>query len=82
MVAIPLSFTWLLEPAANPSGFGPLVKAFEIGALIAALGAFMLGRQARRAGDRSDAAIWGPRLGAAAILGFLLLLFGAGAPIG
>jgi hypothetical protein len=81
MIAIPLSFTWVLEPGANPAGYGPLVSIFEFGGLIAALAAFLLGRQARARGDRSVAAVWGPRLGAAAMLGFLLLLFGAGSPI-
>jgi hypothetical protein len=32
----------------------------------------LLGRRARAAGDRSGAAIWAPRLGAAAIVGYAL----------
>ena len=80
MVAIPLSYSWLLEPA-GPAGYDPVVRIVEFGGLIAAFAAFLLGRRARISGDRSTAAIWGPRLGGAAIIGFFLLLFGAGAPI-
>lgn len=82
LIAIPLSFTFVLEPGANPSGYGPIATIVEFGGLIAALGAFMFGRRARLAGDRSNEAIWGPRLGAAALVGFLLLLLGAASPAG
>ena len=82
MVAIPLSFTLAQGLGVNPSGSVPIATVVEFGGLIAALGAFMFGRSARRAGDRSNEAIWGPRLGAAALLGFLLLRFGAATPVG
>ena len=72
MVAIPLSFTLV----------GPIATVVEFGGLIAALGAFLFGRRARLAGDVSTDAIWGPRLGAAALLGFFLLRLGAAAQLG
>lgn len=74
LVALPLSYLWLLSPNSNPSWFGVVIPIAEIGGLVAAVAAILLGRRARSAGNRSRAAIWGPRLAASGLGLYLLLL--------
>jgi hypothetical protein len=45
---------------------------FELGGILAAAAALLLGRRVRAAGDRSSGAVWAPRLGAAAIVGYAI----------
>lgn len=52
-----------------------LIPLIELGGVIAAAGALLLGRRARSTGDRSSGAVWGPRLGAASIVGYAMVFF-------
>ena len=76
MVVTPMSF--ILATGSLP--IAPIVAAvlpvLRYGGLGAAIAAIVLGRRARLAGDRSTGAVWGPRLGGAAILGFVVTVFG------
>ena len=69
-LALPIAYQWTFRPASRPPGSDILVPVLELGGLLAAAAALLLGRRARAAGDRSSGAVWGPRLGAAAIVGY------------
>ncbi|HJP87933.1 MAG TPA: hypothetical protein VJ850_02735 [Candidatus Limnocylindrales bacterium] len=73
--ALPISYQWTFRPSSRPAGTDGLIPILELGAIIAAGAALLLGRRARAAGDRSTGAIWGPRLGAAAIVGYVMVFF-------
>jgi hypothetical protein len=81
MVALPIAYGWVFRPSTRPLGADALIPILELGGILAAAVALLLGRRARAFGDRSGAAIWAPRLGAAAIVGYILTivisLFGA-----
>jgi len=80
-LALPIAYQWTVRPESRPIGSDSLVQALELGAVLAAAAALFLGRRARAAADRSAGAIWAPRLGAAAIVGyavFFVLLFARG----
>jgi len=77
-LALPIAYQWTFRPASRPAGAEALVQVIELGGILAAAVALVLGRRARAAGDRSSGAVWGPRLGAASIVGyaiFFVLLF-------
>ena len=81
-LALPISYQWTFRPASRPGGSELLVQALELGGILAAAAAVLLGRRARAAGDRTSGAVWGPRLGAAGIVGyaiFFMLMFGRAA---
>ena len=69
-LALPIAYQWTFRPASRPPGSDILVPVLELGGLLAAAAALLLGRRARAAGDRTSGAVWGPRLGAAAIVGY------------
>lgn len=71
-LALPIAYQWTYRPASRPPGAEILVQVFELGGMLAAAAALFLGRRARAAGERSAGAIWGPRLGAAAIVGYAI----------
>ena len=71
-LALPIAYQWTFRPASRPAGLDGLVQVLELGGILAAGAALLLGRRARAAGDRSSGAIWGPRLGAAAIVGYAI----------
>jgi len=60
------------KAAGEPSA---MVAFLEDKLKVAAAAALLLGRRARAAGDRSTGAIWGPRLGAAAVVGYVMVFF-------
>lgn len=69
---MPIAYQWTFRPASRPAGSDVLVPILEIGGILAAAAALLLGRRARAAGDRSSGAVWGPRLGGAAIVGYVM----------
>lgn len=73
--ALPISYQWTFRPSSRPPGSDALIPVLELGAIVAAGAALLLGRRARAAGDRSTGAVWGPRLGAAAIVGYVMVFF-------
>lgn len=77
-LALPITYQWTVRPASRPAGSELLLQVLELGGILAAAVALLLGRRARAAGDRTAGAVWGPRLGGAAIVGyavfFVLLL--------
>jgi hypothetical protein len=81
-LALPISYQWTFRPSSRPAGSELLLPILEVGGILAAAGALLLGRRARAAGDRSSGAVWAPRLGGAAIVGytmaFVLLLSRSG----
>jgi hypothetical protein len=74
-LALPLGYQWTFRPSSRPGDAELLVQVVELGGIIAAAGALLLGRRARAAGDRSSGAVWGPRLGGAAIVGYAMAFF-------
>jgi hypothetical protein len=72
MVALPIAYGWVFRPATRPAGAEALIPILQMGGIVAAAVALLVGRRARAFGDRSGAAIWAPRLGAAAIVGYAL----------
>jgi hypothetical protein len=74
-LALPISYQWTFRPASRPPGSDVLVQLLELGGILAAAAALLLGRRARAAGDRTSGAVWGPRLGGAAIVGYVMVLF-------
>lgn len=73
-IALPISYQWTFRPSSRPPGSDVLVQLLELGGIVAAAVALFLGRRARAAGDRSSSAVWAPRLGAAAIVGYVMTL--------
>lgn len=74
MFVMPLAYQWTFRPATNPLGSSGAVLAVEVLGIAAAAAALLLGRRARAAGDRSSGAVWAPRLGAAAMVGYVMTL--------
>jgi len=74
-IALPMTYQWTFRPTSRPLGSELLVQLLELGAIIAAGAALLLGRRARAAGDRSSGAVWAPRLGGAAIVGYAMVFF-------
>lgn len=74
MFALPMSYQWVLRPASVPAGLESLVPVLQMVGIVAAGAALLLGRRARAAGDRTDGAVWAPRLGAAAMVGYVMML--------
>jgi hypothetical protein len=74
MIALPIAYQWTFRPASRPPGSDLLVQLLEVGGILAAAAGLLLGRRARAAGDRSTGAVWAPRLGGAAIVGFVMTL--------
>jgi hypothetical protein len=72
MVALPIAYGWAFRPGTRPAGADVLIPILELAGILAAAAALLLGRRARASGDRTGAAIWAPRLGAAAIVGYAL----------
>lgn len=72
MVALPIAYGWAFRPATRPAGAEALIPILELAGILAAAAALFLGRRARAFGDRSGAAVWAPRLGGAAIVGYTL----------
>ena len=71
-IALPIAYQWTFRPSSRPPGSDVLVPLLEIGGVLAAAAALLLGRRARAAGDRTSGAVWGPRLGGAAIVGYAM----------
>ncbi|MBI2781731.1 MAG: hypothetical protein HYX55_08055 [Chloroflexi bacterium] len=71
-IALPIAYQWTFRPASRPPGSEALVPILELGGILAAAAGLLLGRRARAAGDRSTGAVWAPRLGGAAIVGYVL----------
>ena len=74
MVALPIAYGWAFRPATRPAGADVLIPILELGGVLAAAMALLLGRRARAFGDRTAPAIWAPRLGGAAIVGYALTI--------
>jgi hypothetical protein len=74
MIALPIAYQWTFRPASRPPGSDMLIPILELGGVLAAGAALLLGRRARAGGDRSTGAVWAPRLGAAAIVGYVMTL--------
>jgi len=74
-LALPITYQWTVRPQSRPPGSDILLQLIEIGAILAAAAALLLGRRARAAGDRSAGAVWAPRLGAASIVGYAMVFF-------
>lgn len=74
-LALPITYQWTVRPQSRPPGSELLLQVVELGAILAAGAALLLGRRARAAGDRSASAVWAPRLGAAAIVGYAMVFF-------
>lgn len=73
-LSLPIAYQWVFRPSSRPPGSDILVPVLELGGVLAAAAALLLGRRARAAGDRSSGAVWAPRLGGAAIVGYVLTL--------
>lgn len=73
-VALPLAYQWTFRPNTRPPGTEGLIQVMELAGIVAATIALLLGRRARAAGDRSTGAVWAPRLGGAAIVGYVMTL--------
>lgn len=74
-LALPITYQWTVRPLSRPPGSELLLQLVEVGAILAAGAALLLGRRARAAGDRSAGAVWAPRLGAATIVGYAMVFF-------
>jgi hypothetical protein len=74
MVALPIAYGWAFRPSTRPPGADALIPILELIGILAAAVALLLGRRARAFGDRTGPAIWAPRLGAAAIVGYALTI--------
>jgi hypothetical protein len=74
-LALPITYQWSFRPATRPFESEVVVQVLELVGIIAAAAALLLGRRARAAGDRSSGAVWGPRLGGAAIAGYAMAFF-------
>jgi hypothetical protein len=72
MLALPLAYQWTFRPSTRPPGADGLIPVLELGGILAAGAALLLGRRARAVGDRSTGAVWAPRLGGAAIVGYMM----------
>lgn len=72
MVALPIAYGWAFRPSTRPAGADILIPVLEAVGIVAAAIALLLGRRARAFGDRTGAAVWAPRLGGAAIVGYSL----------
>lgn len=72
MFALPLAYQWSFRPSSRPAGADTLIPILELGGIIAAAVALLLGRRARAAGDRTTGAVWAPRLGGAAVVGYMM----------
>jgi hypothetical protein len=72
--ALPISYQWTFRPSSRPPGSDILIPLLELGGMVAAAVALLLGRRARASGDRSSGAVWGPRLGGAAMVGYVMSL--------
>ncbi|MEO7203654.1 MAG: hypothetical protein ABIZ52_01440 [Candidatus Limnocylindrales bacterium] len=73
-VALPLAYQWTFRPSTRPPGSEALIQLMELAGILAASVALLLGRRARATGDRSTGAIWAPRLGGAAIVGYAMTI--------
>jgi hypothetical protein len=71
-IALPIAYQWTFRPSSRPAGSDVLVPLLELGGVVAAAAALLLGRRARSVGERSSGAVWGPRLGGAAIVGYAM----------
>lgn len=74
MIALPISYQWVIRPASAPAFAGSLIPILEYGGLVCSFAAFFFGRRARAAGDSSIGAVWGIRLAGAAVAGYLAIL--------
>jgi hypothetical protein len=74
IVALPLAYQWTFRPSSRPAGAEGLIPVMELAGILAATVALLLGRRARAAGDRSTGAVWAPRFGGAAIVGYVMTL--------
>ena len=72
IIALPLAYQWTFRPSSRPAGAESLIPAVELAGILAASVALLLGRRARASGDRSTGAVWAPRLGGAAIVGYVM----------
>jgi hypothetical protein len=72
MIALPIAYQWTFRPLTRPAGAEGLIPVLELAGIVAATLALLLGRRARAAADRSTGAVWAPRLGAAAIVGYAM----------
>jgi hypothetical protein len=63
LFAWPLSYAWVPTAGHNPDWIDWVVPLAEWGAIACAVGAIWLGLRSRRAGMRSLAATWAPRVG-------------------
>lgn len=70
IIALPIAYQWTFRPSSRPPASDILVPILELGGIVAAGVALLLGRRARATGDRSRGAVWAPRLGGAAIVGY------------
>ncbi len=73
-VALPMAYQWTFRPTTRPAGVEGLIQVVELAGILAATAALLFGRRARAAGDRSTGAIWAPRLGGAAIVGYVMTI--------
>jgi hypothetical protein len=73
-IALPIAYEWTFRPGSRPAGSDLLVTILELGGIVAAAAALLLGGRARAAADRSAGAVWAPRLGGAAIVGYAMVL--------
>lgn len=71
-LALPIAYQWTFRPSSRPPGSDVLIPILALGGVGAAAAALFLGRRARAVGDRSSGAVWGPRLGGAAIVGYAM----------
>lgn len=74
VIALPIAYQWTFRPASRPPGSDALIPILELGGILAATVALLLGRRARAAGDRSTGAVWAPRLSGAAIVGYVMTI--------
>jgi hypothetical protein len=71
-VALPIAYQWTFRPSSRPPGTDGLIQVVELAGILAATAALLFGRRARAAGDRTTGAVWAPRLGGAAIVGYAM----------
>ena len=67
LILWPFSFAWVPNAGRNPEWILALVPVAEIGAVAGAIAAIWIGVRARRSGEVSRGASWGPRLGSATL---------------
>lgn len=72
IVALPLAYQWTFRPTSRPAGAEALIPVLELAGILAAAVALLLGRRARASGDRSTGAVWAPRFGGAAFVGYAM----------